>query len=278
MSKQPLFGNIFNKINCDIKVINEAHDQNDKITKLIINEFFTKKHKKLLIDKKIKIIIPNNFNSTYYNYSNSVIKTFIDKNEFPDHVGICILPSDINATEFVIIIDKDTMSDIKESYKVLFHEFTHVIDYTNFFNHNGNIYISDIDTKISTYYFEFYLWTEFNAKRTGLARLKNENDKAGITTNLFQIAASFQQNIVTLSFESDRYYSLTHFLARISVYEHLGLNSLEFPENWLSLLFEINVQDLYDTLKETDTYEDFNNNKVLIRKLFKLKHQKNYLC
>lgn len=274
-----LFEYMFNIIRLDIEIINEGHDQNDIITRAIIKEFFTKRRKKIIIDKRIKIIIPNNFNSTCYNYSNDDTKSFIDKNGISDYVGMCILPTDKNATEFIIIIDKDTMTDITESYNVLFHEFTHVIDYTDFFNHNGNIYISeDINTKISAYYFEFYLWTEFNAKRNGLARQKKENDKEDKTINLLQIATSFQQDIVKVSFELNRYYGLIHFLARISVYEHLELNCREFPESWLSLLFEINIQDLYDTLKITNTFEDFNNNKELIRKLLKLKHQKNYLC
>jgi len=260
--------------NLSVEIINEGDSSNRRIINSIINEFFSRNQRKLITNKNFKIIIPRDFNATYYYYSNSSIKEFIDKNGYSEYLALLILPSDTNSKEFTLIIRNDIMSIKNELYKTLFHEFTHIIDYTNFFNHKGNLYISDINTKIDNYYFEFYLWTEFHAKKVGLKRYK----KCGGTTNLVEKADDFERSINQTTTELGLYYSLMHFLARISVFKHFGLSSNEFPVKHLSLFLEIDVLKLYKKLNKIETYKDFNNEKKLLRELLCLKDQENYLC
>ena len=117
----------------------------------IIHEFFTRKNKRILSSKRIKIIVSKNFNDTYYKYSDPTTQEYIDENGFPDHHGVFILPLDREATNYILILKEFVLKDKYESYKTLFHEFTHFIDYTFYFNKNGNIYIKDIDTKIENF-------------------------------------------------------------------------------------------------------------------------------
>jgi hypothetical protein len=262
----------------NLEIINEKDINHNTRLNSIITEFFNQNQIKLLAEKHLKIIIPEDFNSTYYDYSNSTIQNYINENGFPEHHGIFIPPSDKDATDYVLIIKEFVLSDIYEAYKTLYHEFTHFIDYTNYFNKNGNIYIADNDKKIENFYFEFYIWTEFNAKRIGLTRLKEELDKIGGTIDLAQTAINFQNDIVKSPSELESYYGLSHFLARIAVFESLGLSSIEFPSNWLSILFETDILKLYNKLKTIRTFKDFDKNKELLRIMFNLKKQKNYLC
>ena len=61
-----------------------------------------------------------------------------------------------------------------------------------------------------------------------------------------------------------------HFLARISVYEDKGLNSLTFQYIWLRSIFNIDILRLYNELKKIRNYKDFEKNKILIRRLVML--------
>lgn len=260
----------------DINIFDESNNGYEEKIIDITSEFFNGKHNSLLQNKSLEIIIPVDFKAAHYKRSRDSEKDYIDKYGMPSFNAILLLPTDPDASKFVILYSLNYINDKLELYKTLFHEFTHIVDYTQYFNLNGNIYIDDISSKIEHYYFEFYLWTEFNAKRVGLKKHKDEIDKFRGRIDLVRTASEFKIDILKHVNELRAYYELVHFLARLAVHNVRSKDSMEFPSMYLNSIFNNNIPRLYNTLKNIKSYKQFNSNKGILRKRLNLKNQENY--
>jgi len=246
------------------------------ILKKFIIDFFKGERFKTIEGVLINIIVTRQFEDTFNSLRGS-------EKEVPhgelDYKAIVILPNDSKSNKFNILIREDVFTIDLEYYSTLIHEFTHIIDYTEFFKRYGNLHIQNNDIKISNYYYEFYLWTEFNAKRNGIENLmkiysilRKEIDLKGTADNLIC-------DLKVEKRELNRHYELMHFLARISVFEkRKKLTEEEFPIDFIVENVNSRSRELFEKLKSIKSFDDFDSNKSEIRQLLDLKKQENYDC
>jgi hypothetical protein len=244
------------------------------ILKKFILDFFIGERFKIIKEKQINIIVTRQFEDTY-NFLRGVGNE-VSHDEL-DYKAIVLPPNDSKSKKFDILIREDIFTIDFEYYSTLTHEFTHIIDYSEFFNKYGNLYIQNKEIKISNYYYEFYLWTEFNAKRNGIENLMKIYSILNKEIDLKGTAENFINDLKIEKRELNRHYELMHFLARISVFEkRKKLTKEEFPIDFIRENVNSHFLELFEKLKVIKSFDDFDSNKSEIRKLLDLKKQENY--
>lgn len=245
----------------DIKITDEVNSNLHKYIEPLLIELNTYKVRRKLRNKNIEFIIPINFKRAVYNNSCDYIKQHIDSYGYsPDINGHFCTPLDTNSANFKIIINQNIFENI-QYYSTIYHEFTHVIDFNAYIKYYGNPDLMSKSQKYINFFFEFYLWTEYNAKRIGMRRLMIEYKKNEWNVAFPQITALFIEDVILENDRLRRLYYLVHFLARLSECgsESLKLDSKIYPRDFLEIYFGTNVFTLHTTLEKINSFEDFQN-------------------
>lgn len=254
----------------NIKIIDETNSNSDLIIEPLIKELDNYTNRKKLENLKIEVIIPKDFNKTIYNNSNESIKNKIDlhSNLLGESNGYFCIPMISKPNCFKILINKNILNDLL-FYGTVYHEFTHIIDFNDYINNYGNPDIMNKFQKRQNFYYEFYLWTEFNAKKNGMRRLMIEYKKNEFNVAFPQLTNLFMQEV---RYEKDtlaRLYCLVHFFARIT---ECGNNLIKknieiYPKDFLESYFGLNVIKLHKLLEKTKNFKDFQKNKNKLKKI-----------
>jgi hypothetical protein len=252
----------------EVTIIDETNFNRKELVEPLVIEINTNDVRKTLKGKKVKIIIPKDFGETVYNYSIEEEKELYNKNGYSKSQGHFAASFDEKATEFRIIVNNSAFDEL-QYFSTIFHEFTHVLDFNNYINNYGNPMLMDRKTKHHNYYFEFYLWSEYNAKKIGLQRLLKEYDKKNWTIDLPRSTSLFIEDVERESQDLPRLYNLMHYFARISVCDDglLTLNSEIYPKNYLINNFGKNAEVLHTTMESIKSFTEFENEKTFLRYL-----------
>lgn len=216
-------------------------------------------------NKKLTIYSSNNL-------GREVLTSFPYKNygltveEFGDYRGMITFPEDINCSHFSIILSDST--DDLQLYSTVYHELTHVYDYCNYFNHYGNVLLNLEKEKEFSYFDEFYIWTEFNAKRIGLLRFNREVVRMGLELNYGDQAKILLNDLRNTKVNLKSLYGIVHFYARLSLLDAPNLEHIitkAYPRAVIIGKFGKDIENLYYLLLRTTTFSEFMENKFLIR-------------
>ncbi len=253
--------NISDQTGLDLKVKTHA----------LLDELITEDVRKKLKGKKVDVIIPENFGTTVYRYANKDEQKHYDQNGYSKAIGNFAPSLDENASEFKIILEKSIFDDV-QYYCTIHHEFTHVLDFTDYIKLYGNPMLMDFETRKQKYYFEFYLWAEFKAKKAGLQRLKQEREpnKDSLNTYLSLYTDMFIEEINGGLRGIEKLYCLVHFLARITVFDN-GLITLIpqiYPKDFLKANFGENALVIHTELETIESFADFEREKDFLKYLF----------
>jgi hypothetical protein len=250
----------------EIKITDETNSNLNKYIKPLLNELETYKVRRQLKGKNVELIIPLSFEKAVYNNSCDEIKQIIESYGYSssDVNGHFCNPIDNKSVDFKIIINKNI-----QYFSTIFHEFTHVIDFNDYIKYYGNPDLMSKIQKRENYFFEFYLWTEYNAKRIGMRRLMVEYKKNEWSIALEQTTINFTEKV---SIEHDslrRRYYLVHFFARLSECRNKSLkfNSEIYPRDFLEKYFGANVFKLHNTLEKIKSFDDFQNKRKKLKRL-----------
>jgi len=243
----------------DIQIETDSNEIKSKIEDLIL-DFFCANNIDIVQDKKIVIIISEDFKTDMIKYSSSEMQNFVLENNIQESAGRVILPVDKDFSNFVILLIKDIFNS-NQYFSTLTHELVHVIDFINHFKEVGNIYTGNAE------YDDFFFWTEFNAKKIGLKRLQQELDKNNEKLNLRASTINFREQNLKEILPDKQVYNLVHFFARISIYDkykNLAFNEDEFPREYLINLYGEKSIELYYLLNEINNYDEFKINSKLL--------------
>ncbi len=241
---------------CDLKIID------------LCNEFYTGENLSVLANKKILIKVSVNYEKDVFDNSSIEQQENMTLMGLPYH-AMTIIPSDLDYSKFIIFLRESVFTDYQH-YSTLYHEFTHTIDFINYFNDYGNVYIKDEVSKQLCYYYEFYFWTEYNAKKRGLQRFYYEIEKYNYEINLVDSTSNFLSSLQSRNTQFINLYHLVHFFARLSLFETKGLFSFSsaiFPKKVILETFGSSSIALYDLFKEMDDYTSFKGNLLEITRL-----------
>jgi hypothetical protein len=260
----------------DVKVTDETNLHLEKHVRLLIKELETRTVRKKLQGKSIEIIIPRNYGQTVYEYAVEEEKEHYDSYGYSESRGNFSITTEAGKINFKLIINPSVFDDYMY-FSTVVHEFTHAIDFSGYINKYGNPSEMNRNLKNQNYYFEFYLWTEFNAKKIGLERLQKELDKTNLMINIAEAASAFIDEVESEETNLPRLYHLMHFLARISVCgdSSTKYNSDLYPNSYLCAKFGNNVDVIHLTMEKIKNFKDFEKEKDLLRYL--LFTRQNYL-
>ena len=257
----------------DILITNETNFQLEIYVQKLLIELITQKTRKRLKGKKIEIIIPENFGQTVYKYAIDEEKEYYDKYGYSTSRGNFSITLENNKPNFKLIINSSVFEDF-QYFSTLTHEFTHALDFSEYINKYGNPITMDREMKKDNYYFEFFLWTEFNAKKIGLLRFQKE-----LHNNNLELVISLSNFINEIENEVDslpKLYHLMHFFARISVckdkLDYWELST--FSRDYLIPKFGQDVTTIQLIMEKIVDFKGFEKEKNLLRYL--LFSPKNY--
>lgn len=242
------------------------NDFDDTITRkleFLSNDFKLENDLKKYQDKVVELRVPNNFNTVFYQLSNSKAKSYLLEYGFPVHNALTILPTDSNYSKFIILFRENIFNDY-EYFSTVTHELCHLIDFLNYFKDNGNIYNGNAT------YDEFYYWTEFNAKRKGIERIMIELNKEKLSISLERASELFLEEISKNKSLKKQVYLLVHFFARLSIFdkaEDLEFDKKVFPKDKLFRVFGENLIDLYRILLVSNDYSEFKKNRLQLKQI-----------
>lgn len=241
-------------------------DSREKVYDLI-SEFLPKNKRRKLKNIRLKILVPNSFGETLYKLCSPEEKTHYAEIGLSDSNGHFVIPTG-SKNNYTILLNSRVFLD-NQYFSTLPHELTHLIDFSAYFKCFGKIDLANRQEKLDNYYFEFYLWAEFNAKKIGLERLQKELDKKDQHIDLKQSTLIFKSDVEREKYPLNKLYHLVHHLARISIYDDglLHLNDNCFPTIFIHDHFGSNITVFYHTLIEMKTFEDFLKEKEFIRYL-----------
>ncbi len=117
------------------------------------------------INPRFTIKITPEFQEDLYLHSHEKEKLEMDKFGIPGLNGVVIMPK-TEELDFIVLISSKQFED-DQVVHTAFHEFTHLYDYFQYFQENGNLYIRDEKEQELKYFWEFYQWSEYHAKRLG---------------------------------------------------------------------------------------------------------------
>ena len=232
----------------------------------ILNELLTKAVKRKLRGRKIEIIIPVNYGETVYKYAIDEDKEHYDTHGFATSQGNFNITTEKEVINFKLIINS-VVFDKFQYFSTISHEFTHAIDFSEYIKKYGNPVLMSRVTKDLNYYFEFYLWTEFNAKKIGVARLQKELDKHD--RKIFISTPNFIQEVASEVDNLPRLYHLMHFFGRISASQDslIKLNPNIYPKSYLNSAFGTNATIIHTTIEQIKDFKDFEKEKDFLRYL-----------
>lgn len=254
----------------NIIISDETNSDYTSKLKLLLNEIQSKKTFSLKNDIKLNIIIPNEYNQSVYDYSPEYQKKHFRIYGIPEGNGHYFPPFDSEDKIHTIILNKSVFSDLLY-IGTFFHEFTHVIDFINYIGFYGNPNFMDEKNKSQNYYYEFYLWTEFNAKKIGQKRFIEELKKYDKSIALKETAEYFMSDITKESSEIRKLYLLMYFYARISAEENdlIKLNSNFYPKYFIEKYLSKELLELHSVMENIHNFSSFQNEKKLIKYLCK---------
>ncbi len=184
--------------------------------------------------------------------------------------GLVLYPNEVNK-EFKILISLELIKKTDENNSqhicTIFHEITHVIDYSNFVNdfNDGNYEkLENIEN-----YFAFWMWTEFNAKRVSYKLYKmliqgEQKSDEGLNY-LIENEVPFQEEVIREQLQKhsnniqQQIYSIIHYLARYyewEVYDYENFENYKRFPSWFKLMCNDKIEKIYDFLKKNILYTD----------------------
>lgn len=253
-----------------IKISDETNLNLEKKIKPIINEILIYSVRRKLRGKEIEIIIPKNLSETVYKWACDEEKEYFDEYGYQPGLGHFSTPLDNESKYFKIIIDSSTFEDL-QYFSTLIHEITHVIDFNEYIKKYGNPVFMSEQTKQQKYYYEFYYWTEFNAKKNGLKRFVEELKKREKSIDLYSSASIFIDNVNQRSGRIGKLYELMHFYARITVCDDglIKQNQNIYPISFINMNFGSKGTVIHSAIEEIKTFKKFEKEKDFLRHLFK---------
>ncbi|RXR18256.1 hypothetical protein EQG63_08270 [Flavobacterium amnicola] len=252
-----------------IKISDETNLNVEQYINPLLEEFFTIEVRNKLRGKKVEIIIPIDYKNAVYKHSCNEEKAHYDANGLSESMGHFCIPLDSKSIEFRIIINKSTFDEY-QYFSTIFHELTHVVDFNDYISHYGNPVLMSRNTKHENYYFDFYLWTEFNAKKTGIYRIQTELEKNERYLSLPVATQNFIQDVETANGQLPQLYHLMHFFARISAQNNslIKYDSQIYPIIYLNDKFGNNIEQIHNAMDNIKNFEDFQNDKNYLKYLF----------
>jgi hypothetical protein len=241
----------------------------------LLKELLTKSVKRKLKGRKIEIIIPINYGETVYKYATDEDKEHYDKCGYSTSQGNFSINTEKNKISFKLIINS-VVFDKFQYFSTITHEFTHAVDFSEYIKKYGNPNNMSRSLKNLNYYFEFFLWTEFNAKRIGVSRLQKELDKH--SKEIIISTSGFIQDVAGQVDNIPRLYHLMHFFGRISASQNslIKLDPNIYPKKYLELTFGTNTVAIHSIIEQMNDFKDFENEKDLLRYL--MFPNINYFC
>ena len=254
----------------DVTIIDETYSNSELIVEPLIKELDNYSNRKKLEKIKIEVIIPKDFHNAIYNNSNESVQKMIDlySVSLSESNGYFCTPLISNPNCFKILINKNILDNI-QFYGTVYHEFTHIIDFNEYIKTYGNPDIMDKFQKRNNFYYEFYLWTEFNAKKNGMRRLMIEYKKNEYNVAFPQLTNLFMQDIRNEKDTLRRLYYLVHFFARITECGSRKIKNDDeiYPKDFLLSYFGLRVFELHKVLEKTTNFNKFQNNKKKLKEI-----------
>lgn len=254
----------------NIKIIDETNSNYELIIEPLIKELDNCTNRKKLEKIKIEVIVPKEFNKTIYNNSNESVRNMIDlySHSLGESNGYFCTPLISNPNCFRILINKNILDDL-QFYGTVYHEFTHIIDFNEYINNYGNPDIMDKFQKRQFFFNEFYLWTEFNAKKNGMRRLMIEYKKNEFSVAFLQLTNLFIEDVRNEKDTLRRLYYLMHFFARITECGNHSIknNNDTYPKDFLKSYFGLRVFELHKILEETKSFNEFQKNRKKLKEI-----------
>ena len=230
------------------------------------------------IDSDFKVIVTSDFKKDYYDYSSKKDQVEIDKVGVPELNGIVIMP-DTEQLNFTVLISQKQFEDLNYIH-TLIHEFTHVYDYFQYFSEFGNVYIKGVSEKDEKYFWEFYNWSEYHAKRLGtlyysVISWHLEYGEELPPSGKYEFVVNFysrelEQKIRTFneslnSMDPNRnnlfwelFQEIMAYYGRLSVFQGEKLDiypDSDFPKEGLIKTFGHEIIDLYNLLLKLEKFE-----------------------
>ncbi|MBF4473192.1 hypothetical protein [Flavobacterium sp. HJJ] len=250
----------------DLTIIDETNLKLDTLVKSLMEELITKNICLKLEGKKVEIIIPKDFGSTVYKYAIDEEKAHYDANGFSTSNGNFSITTENNIICFKLIINSPVFED-SLYLSTITHEFTHAVDFSEYINRYSNPFLMNSFMKNKNYYREFYLWTEYNAKKKGLLRYQKELDKDNLKLSI--TVNDFIHDVESEIYSLPKLYSLMHFFARVFVCNNQGykFNMDNYVSNFLICKFGSNVFSIQTTIEKIKDFKDFEKKKVILKYL-----------
>lgn len=251
------------------EIIDETKNGFEKKIEYIIDGLLNEKTREFLKGIKLKIFVPINMKQKIFEYSTEDEIREHNIYGFKTGNGNVSLPKSTTSKDYVISLDKSIFSEY-EYFSTIAHEITHIIDFSAYFSKYGNVYILNKNERTNLYYKEFYLWTEFNAKKNGIKRLQLEFDNYGWNIPLIKTTKRAIEDIEKEDYKYNKLYHLMHFFGRISVYDDDDMIIYDndiFPLDFLENYFNIDIRKLYFILKKIENFDDFEKYKTILKEL-----------
>ncbi len=273
-----------------MKIIAQNEDFKHQIKNLY------KFYKSILFNKigkepKFTVEVTSDFKKDYYNECSKREREILDRVGIPELNGVVIMPQ-TEDLHFIILISSKSFENNQIIHTAI-HEFTHLYDYFQYFLENGNLEIRSEEEKESKYYYEFYHWSEYHAKRLGTYffsilewhRVSGENPPPDniysfqhvefYTRNIVEKINNSNDALITKSQDSndifwDVYQELMSYFGRLSVFQAKDLNKYpdrDFPEELLKEVFGPKIIEMYHLLLRMDSYESAIRNLLEFKKL-----------
>ncbi|WP_203257937.1 hypothetical protein [Hyunsoonleella ulvae] len=256
-----------------IEIIDKTNRGFEHKIEPLINEMISRNFKKVLVGKTIEIVIPNDYKKTVYLYATAEKKEHYNQYGIEERKAFLVLPENRKTSYFTIILNQNIFEDY-QYYSTIYQELTHVLDYTYYFKKYGNMHVESEEVKKINYYFEYYLWSEFNSKRKGLERLQKEKHVNNWDVELQTSLDQLKQDVHGEQSHLSKLYYLMHFFARISVYDDgfLTPESTLFSNEFLNCNYGAYTNVIYTTVSEIKSFTEFEKEKDFLKFLmFNLK-------
>lgn len=250
----------------DFEIIDETDLQFSLLIQPLVEELITKDARLKLVGKRIELIIPKDYGATVYKYAIDEEKKYYDKNGFSTSLGNFSIVNENDVICFKLLINPIAFED-SLYLSTITHEFTHAIDFSGYINKYGNPFTMNTYMKNYNYYREFYLWTEFNAKKKGLLRYQKELDKDNLKLSIS--VENFIQEVNSETYSLPQLYQLMHFFARVFVCNNKGYKfEMDFYiRNFLFSKFGSNAFSIQTTIEKIKDFKDFEKEKDLLKYL-----------
>lgn len=252
----------------DIKIVDETNKGYSQQILTLCQEFSFSSNLSLPKDKEIIIRVPLNYNAAFINLSPADQQSYL-KEFGVNHNALFVEPNNELYSRYFILLKEDLFNGI-EYHSTIFHELTHVVDFNDYFNRYGNVFLKDHTHKSHRYYYEFFFWTEFHAKFIGIKNIKKVIEENGGSIGLERMADLFIESINNQEGIFQCLYELMHFFARLANCETSGLsdfNTYIFPMDFIIKTFGESSIDLYYLFRGLKSFDEFDLKKIEIKQI-----------